>query len=339
MKKTASQIADQVLEKAATSRWREAIRSGLLSLREAEKLKKSMGVDPQREAAGLTKKWLGIAKRKGSIPLTRTGPQGNYVRADGSKSIPSNLQDALAPPTETAAYSFVNPVTKYKSLSPAEIKKTFGRHADDVAEALATKHPLLRAPSHTYVDPHFKGDILQGFLGKRPPSNPQFPVNTKELSRMSPRDREQLVGLMRSHEASELASTVKHPLISPQRGVDLGRQRKVHQHDSARVLLEEMRDSRMLSPRVQQMLKNLRSSPTDMLGVRYPEHRELGLLTSVVPPAAGTNRLYIPKHQVPKLTRKVTEVHRGLLTPPLTEGFSASPEFRRELLARMSQLR
>ena len=253
MKKTASQIADQVLEKVATSRWREAIRSGELAPSDAETLKTRMGVDPLREAQGLSKGWRGKADYHGFAPMTQVESELPIRPVEGSRVGEKQLRS-------------VQPnVKKYKDIGP---------------HTYMGRKPVTR---HTFV-PYYSGEVtdlaarLQGRRGAEAGKHIQG----------------ELTGLTAGHEGSELVELMKG--IRKGR-IDLNKPRTTRwanlSHFSPRVILEEVRNARMLSPQTRATMLRLRRK------VELPE------IALQIPTQKGTNQLQLPRHQLERYSRKI----------------------------------
>jgi hypothetical protein len=109
MQKTAQDIAVQVLEKLAVSRWREAIYSGELNTPEAEKLKSYMNVNPHRYADRLV---------EGT--KNRLAERGN--RIIGPRQLPTRIKDLPYKALSMYRGTITNPITGNIFIHPGDAR-------------------------------------------------------------------------------------------------------------------------------------------------------------------------------------------------------------------------
>jgi hypothetical protein len=105
MQKTAQDLAQVVFEKLAVSRWREAIYSGELNTPEAEKLKSHMNVNPHRYAARLV---------EGT--QNRLAERGNKVI--GPRQLPTQMKDVPYKLLSMRNGTLTNPITGNIFINP-----------------------------------------------------------------------------------------------------------------------------------------------------------------------------------------------------------------------------
>lgn len=321
MNKTASQIGTEVLEKLATSRWREAIRSGEVPPGPAaEQLKTRMGVDPGREAEGLVAGWRGKAKAYGVDPieikfkeyprLIQESLAGNAGSAEklrrqgrSALDITQGLGPAGVSPSGTP---FSVPSLEAALVSPRRMPKYFSS-------------PSLRQQFHGAILGHESSelsaarrtgalqDLNKGLNVYRPGLGAEVRalaggVGTNVFDRFA-----RMAG---KPEWSNPELTRHLVLRSPAGGIGQGR------HADASVLLDEVRNTRMLSPETQTLLQDLRKRTGE-----WPSISE----------AIG------PTGQVPR--HRMTEIGRRLSAPHAARGAHLSGLFNEGMRSPLSGLK
>ena len=307
--KTASQLGDEVLEKLSTSRWREAIRSGeIMPGPEAEALKSRMGVDPVREAEGLIKGWRGRAEARG-IPAIELSNFRKYLDparqafqgdSEARKMLVQHAK-ALQGLSTMASPAGVLPNGVSASLPAMESMLVAGASPKQLPRYLT--NPAFRHEIHGAILGHEGSemsasrnmdlsDFAQGHNVYRKGLAPEISAVTagagvKGLNRLG-----EMLGKpeIAPPELSRLMA-----LHSPMGGITAG------SHADARVLLEEIRNTRMLSPETQQFMTNLRHRTGELPGIRAATGYHLGA-------GAPKNMLIlgrIPKGRMGEIAQKV----------------------------------
>jgi hypothetical protein len=178
----------------------------------------------------------------------------------------------------------------------APIKLTEGSLPIDAKRRKAVMRPLYR---YERVGPH-------AYLGRSPTTRYSFvPHSSGEyiervsrgggrLGSVGEKTRAELTGLIAGHEGSEIVEGMK----GLKKGrINLHRPQTVHWkgtgHFSPRVVLEEIRNARMLSPQTRGLMRQ----------VRRP--LELPEIALQVPRMKRTSQLFLPKHKLEHYSKRI----------------------------------
>jgi len=245
------------MAKFAGSRWREAIRSGEVMGPAAEKLKSTMGVDPMREASGLAKGWANKARASGYTSHVLSSPWqsfkgavGRVFRRKGAPPLTGMLgarmigSPALVHPFSQSTLSF-----PHKNLGL--LKDVGGDAAKQITES-----PKLLEQFQGSVLGH-EGSELSALGRMHGLRNPMTMIAKGYMPVESPGEG----ALKQMYESgSGLAKRISDPsLREVLKAKALMFGPAVGSHASPQVLLEEIRNNRMLSPEIQQFWKQTRN--------------------------------------------------------------------------------
>jgi len=304
--------------KFAGSRWREAIRSGEVMGPAAETLKTQMGVDPLREASGLATGWANKARASGytshvlSSPWqTFKGAIGRVFRRKGAPPLTGMLgarmsgSPALVHPFSQSTLSF-----PHKNLG---LLKDVG---GDTAKQISESPKLLE---------QFQGSVL-GHEGSELSALGRMGGLRDPMTMMSrgymPVDATEQAFKKMYDAGGGLARRVSDPSTRFLLG-----QRSLYQnaakgsHASPQVLLEEIRNNRMLSPEIQSFWKQTRNLTGELPAIE------------AVTGTAGR----LAKKNLPSLSRAILKnnnVGRFALEQAFEEGAKRTPFSKlRELIS------
>lgn len=316
MKKTASEIGDEILQKQATSRWREAIRSGEVAPGpEAERLKSRMGVDPGREAEGLISGWRGKAQAHGADPLEiklREYPRLIRESLSGNSAAAENLGRQGKGALEVA-----------KQFSPAGVTPAGTAYSMPLLEGLMVRprhlpkylaSSSLRQQLHGAILGHESSELSAARrTGALQDINKGLNIYRSglgaDVKALAAGAGQNVFGrLARMAGKPELANQdITRMLVmhSPAGGIAVGR------HADPSVLLEEVRNTRMLSPEAQTLLRDLRKRTG-----------EWESMSSAIGPTG-----LIPRHQMPEIGKRLAAPHaaRGAQLAELFNEGARSP--------------
>lgn len=285
------------LEKIGVSRWREAIYSGELPLNQAEALKQRMGVTPAKEMSGIERGARNIAKHHGYTTHEYTLKK-LWDAIKKGKITPDKLKGAF--PRAVTSLSFggamTNPATKEIVHIPAVTKGLFtaltpsGSRSLSALEgigSLVKGHEASEAAAmgrkgftDNYIVPSPVASKRVGSIGKSMHISQKMQSLANRLGVSVPQ-----------FSTSELANLISQ---SPQSGLVGG----VHADPS--VVLKEIRQSRMLSPRVQRTIEGVRSTTGEFPQLRIATGHHPG-------------RPYIPKRKIRELAQRMRGVSANQL--------------------------
>lgn len=267
MNKTASQIVDTVLEKLATSRWREALRSGEVLGDEAERLKHRMGVDPVREAAGLDRGTKNILERQGyelkNMSATDTAKRMWARRKDLPLGV--NLKSEY----NTAAGSILGgggatiPDAFEVAVQPQVLRRKMKTLGGDAAKGMK---PTDWKQLQSLLTRHEGDEVLQA--SKVRPGDPGYRLLNPDQqfqSKLLNKGPSARLGLLATggNPADNLsANAAADSVIATTPGSQSG------MHRSPEVILNERRNQRMLSPATQDLMSRVRDTTGENVHMR-----------------------------------------------------------------------
>lgn len=276
------------LIKTATSRWREAVRSGELGLEGGEALKARMGVDPLREAEGMYTGWRQRARKAkydafepkvrgipGAVQsLINNGMTPQFEnRLQVAKAVSGNgvvpVLKATTVSPDAAAALLLDNKSRLKYLGSQNFRRQLGG-ALASHEGSEISHAGQLAKSKIYQS------FIDNEVGRRNAQIAGGIVGPVEASLKA-------MGQIPKDYTTTIAERSMAGLQGPLSQVISGA------HASPRVLLEEVRNNRMLSPDVQNAMLKLRGKG---------EGQELRNIKAVT----GDN-LNIPRKSIPGMSR------------------------------------
>ncbi len=303
MRKTSNDIADTLLMKEA-SRWREAIRSGEISGPQAEMLKQRMGVDPFREAEGLAQGAQNMASRRGYKTNTyRARDIGqnlfkDFQRRGGSLRALGNAARAQArmlPEAPILAGSLLGggAVTFPQQKQIVHLPELLQRNTRQLMGSDAAKQ--MRPTDWRSVTGIMKGHEGSETRYIDKPLNPKGykvmnpAITGRHMKAMGRAGR--FAAVLTGQERSGLLRNLANKLPdTPASFLTSGR------HADPRVLLEEIRNSRMFSPQFQTAMTRLRRRTGEY------DHLERALQD----PGGGT--LKIPRNKMRQIGGRMSEI-------------------------------
>ena len=300
MIKTAEQIADTVLAKYATSRWREAIRSGEIAPGPAaEALKARMGVTQARESAGLNRGTMNILKQHGF----------KYEEMSPMKSIRRLLDMSDGGLSSRAAGFGARSVREVENLSTRRVGGAVTLPGD-YREGRVVVHPkdldrnmkILGGEATKKMKPNdwralknlvirHEGDEVRNLLSDKAYQvrNPNTELVNKALGKAGPSLRATATAMGKGKLDQDLLGSMAH-LTLAKLPVYSGN------HFSPQILLEERRNQRMLSPAVQDTFTAIRERTGETA------HRQQAAR------ALGIGEESIPRHKMKALTRGMSDI-------------------------------
>lgn len=284
-KKSSSAVADSVLSKTAVSRWREAIYSGELPLEQREKLKAYMGSTPERFMEGSAKGRAAVLDRAGYRVVEPEAKIRNAFKQYRAKElsgkelaeiISENFAIAQTGSQSSALTKSIThtPTKDLSNFAPITIlnKNIPNEERRSVLKRLF-RDPSLRKELETLVLNHEAGestlDVVKGGSGAFQVPSSKTPKPVSLLRRPGMAASSATVGaldaLAGEHIGPHIPSMGTTPHKKPLEYIARILNRKVHDphpmgmHATPEVLLHELRGSRMMSPELQSIQRNVRN--------------------------------------------------------------------------------
>lgn len=292
-----------LLSKEATSRWREALRSGEVSGEAAEALKRKMRVQPGREGRGLVRGARNIAARKGFDFTVYHSPLdvlSKLVKADGRNQLARAVTELyggiggggagvsfMAGPTPTTVRRggvfgfpakanakknklFIDQIRK--RLTAAESANLFDLFMSHEGSEAKHHMKMFKEPYNIAIKP--SAPIPPGIAGA---------TRGLRLGRILKTKGKAPTEIFMRAYARNIATQLSSPVVAGK-------------HANPQVILEEMRNSRMFSPNVQSAMHNLRSRTGELGQVNRAVGGEV------------YSRPKLPKKELSRISKKVQEV-------------------------------
>lgn len=242
MQKTAQDLASHVMQKLAVSRWREAIYSGELNTPEAEKLKAHMGVNPNKYSDRLVE---GVRNRLAA--------RGNKIYY-GFDPIQARKELPYAVASKVVGYS-MNPLTGNVFNTPFKPKRT--QAIPGIRDIPQDAKSLHKQVNNLFLSHEgMESDLAKGGLSKEEALRRRY---TQWIPEEWLTDKAKAVRNGIGYIEGVRQGLLKPGTPNKTLQYAAGSQHLVHgSHMDPSVVLNELRQSRMMSPSVRDAFSTLR---------------------------------------------------------------------------------
>lgn len=283
MKKSAQEIASQVFEKVGVSRWREAIYSGELSVPEASKLKDYMGVNTNK-----------YTDRVAEGTRNRLALRGNRVYKPFS--IVHNIKDVPTAALTHMKGTLTSPYTGNIFTHPSSINDiaAFGGIPEGAENSRKQIANLML--SHEGME----SDLLRGGMKTDGVLKQQYMrwIPEDQLSDIA-KKRRTVIGYIEGIRQGLLRPGTPNKTLSQLANYPGKDNYATGSHMDPSVVLNEMRQSRMASPEVQEAFRNLRLVTGEGIDANW-----------IAPQSSIPHTPLIRKNDIPRMSKYMREISR-----------------------------